>query len=490
MKNTYQPYVKIGFLTWVLLGLGLGQVQAQQVSGGREIWTLDACIEYAIQNNLTVKQNDLQVQISENNYLQSKIERYPDLNGNASQTFSWGRAIDPTSNDFVNQQINSNRFSLSSNMTIFNGQSITNTIKRNKLNIEVDRKNAQQSRYDVSLNVAINYLNILLNKELLDVAQKNVESTQQQLDRTQKLFDAGAVAENDVIDLKATLANNELAVVTARNTLNLSIIGLQQSMNYDIDPDFNIEDVPIESLEVQPIAEAPAAIYREALLTQPNVKGAEINIESAAYDVDIARSGRYPTLTLNGSITSNFSDAARQVDFVTTGLEIQEIGVVEGTGQAVTSEVPVTERQVNDYPFFDQLSDNRFQQLTLNLSIPIFNRWAVKSNIQNSLIRQRIAETNSQNVKLQLRQTIEQAYADALAAYETFRSREQQVAALELSFETTEKRYLAGAANIVDYNLARINRDNARSDMVRAKYDYLFRQKVIDFYIGRPLSIK
>ena len=217
-----------------LIFLG-GQLKAQ----GGKVWTFDECLQTAIKNNPGLQQSQLQVQIDENNYLQSKVERYPNANAQVSQDFNFGRSPDPTSNDFVNRAFSSNNFGFSASMPLFNGFSISNTIKRNRTQVDMSKLDAQQAEYDLSLDVSLAYLNILLNQELFEVAEQNVLSTQQQLDRTQKLFDAGAVAENDVIDLKATLANNELAVVSAENDLRISKANLQQFMNIEVTDNFH-----------------------------------------------------------------------------------------------------------------------------------------------------------------------------------------------------------------------------------------------------------
>ena len=440
----------IAFLLFTILVM-LSPLKAQD-QPGNNVWSLQQCIQYATKNNVAVMQSDLTVQTSENNYLQSKVSRLPSVNANASQALNWGRSSNPFTNEFVNQRINSNNFSLSGQVILFDGFNVTNTIKQNQLLVEANRLDASQSRYDVSLNVAISYLNILLNKELLAVAEQNVLSTREQLDRTQKLFDAGAIAEKDVIDLKATLANNELAVVNAKNQVDLAKVNLQQFMNFPISDNFDVQSVPIESLNVTEFAETPEAIYNTAESTQPSVRSSDIRIQSSEYSIELAKAGRYPTLSLNGVLFTGYSSATPNSDF------------------------------------FNQLSNNFRQQVSLNLSIPIFNRWQVKNNINNSILNKRISELTAKNTRLQLRQNIEQAYANAKAALNTYQAREKQVEATELAFETNKRRYEAGASNIVDFNLARINRDNARSDMVRAKYDYLFRKKVLDFYQNKPLD--
>ncbi len=438
-----------------ILCLHAHSAQAQDQPTAKN-WGLQDCIDYAIKQNITIQQSDLQIQVDENNYLQSKASRYPDLNGFANQQFNSGRSIDPFSNQFVTKTINSNNFSLNTSITLFNGFRIDNTIKRNQINVNLSRLSAEQARYDVSLNIALAYLNILLNQELLSVTRQNVLSTQTQLDRTQKLFDAGAVAENDLIDLKATLANNELAVVNAENSIMISSLNLQQLMNLEVSPDFEIVPVEIDALEVNDFNETSQQIYQTAEGFLPSIRQAELAVERDEYNIEIAKAGRYPTLTASGSIFTGFSSATSDFDPTKT--------------------------------FFPQLGDNLRQQLSLGLSIPIFNRWQTKTQINNSLINKTSTELTARNTRIQLRQTIEQAYVDAKSALNTYRAREQQVRALSLTYDNTKIRYEAGAANVVDFNLAKITLDNAKSDLVRAKYDYLFRQKVLDFYQNKPLS--
>ncbi len=465
------------------------KLQAQDRPAG-DVWSLQGCIDYAIKQNITIQQSDLQIQIDENNYLQSKINRYPDLNGFANQQFSSGRSIDPFSNQFVNRTINSNNFSLSSSITIFDGFRISNTIKRNQINVNLSRLSAEQARYDVSLNIALAYLNILLNQELLAVAQQNVISTQTQLERTQKLFDAGAVAENNLIDLKATLANNELAVVNAENSIMISSLNLQQLMNLEVSPNFQVEPVNVDALEVTDFAESSQQIYQTAEGFLPNIRQAELAIERDDYNIEIAKSGRYPTLSANASVFTGYSSAgATRFTRVLTGSETQEIGFLTGDPNVTVSSLfPVSSLVESPYTFFPQLGDNIRQQVGFSLSIPIFNRWQVKNQINNAGIGKKITELSARNARIQLRQTIEQAYVDAKSALNTYRARERQVEALTLTYDNTKIRYEAGAANVVDFNLAKITLDNAKSDLVRAKYDYLFREKVLDFYQNKPLS--
>lgn len=473
---------------YVLLCLLFWQFQsfAQEKPAGA--WGLKDCIDYALKSNISIKQNELNVRTAENNLLQSKASIYPSINANISQGFNFGRSIDPFTNAFVNQQIRSNSFDLTASMTLYSGNRLQNTIKRNSLDLEVSRLNAEQTRYDASLNIAIAYLQILLNKELLEAAKKQVESSKQQLERLEKLFKAGSIAENDIIDLKATLANDELTVINSENQLRISKLNLMQLINLPADESFEVQAVNVENVEIADYVETPENIYNTAESTMPNIKSADMSIRSSEMSIEIAKSGKYPTLSLAAGLSSGYSSARSKFE-QTASTTTQEIGfLTNNPSETVSSIVPIVNTTELPYAFTDQVGDNFSQFISLRLSIPIFNGWQVKNNINNAVLSKQNFEYTAQSRRIQLRQDIEQAWVNAKVAVSTYNARKRQVEALELSFETTEKRYEAGASNIVDFNLAKINLDRAKSDLIRAKYDYLFRTKVLDFYQNKPLD--
>ncbi|TAE73400.1 MAG: TolC family protein [Bacteroidetes bacterium] len=490
MKNSRIPKQSY-ILPWLLLiciwfFIGTKKAKAQEKT--TNVWNLQSCIDFAQKNNITIMQNDLAVQTNQNNLDQSKLVRYPTLNANASQNYNFGRSVDPFTNQFVNQQVNSNNFALQASVNLFNGFQTKNTIKRNQKEIEIAKLNVEQAKNNVSLNVALEYLNVLQAKELLLVAEKNVNSTQTQLERTEKLFKAGAVAEGDLINLKATLANNNLAVTNAKNQILLAKVRLQQQMNMPADEQFEIENVNIDNLQVTQIAETPAQIYQSAEAIMPNIKSADETIKSRMYSIEIARGGLLPTLNLNGTLFSGYSNATKKFGFQPITFNTIVGFVNNDPTLPVNSVVNSGIRTVEDYHFAEQVADNFRQQIGFSLNIPIFNQGQVKNNIANSRINLRNAELQSKLVRNQLRQTIEQAYVDALSAYNTFTARSTQAEAQQQSFAIQEKRYNAGASNLADFTISRINRDNASTDLIRSKYDYLFRKKVLDFYQGKPLN--
>lgn len=483
-----QLIVALGFLIACMFSCDTsGKAQDIKPAGG--VWSLEDCIQYGIKNNIGVQQSDIQIQTANANFQQSKFARYPSLNANASQGLNWGRSVDPFTNQFVTQQVNSNNFSLSGSITLFNGFRLQNAIRQNANTLEINQLNTEQAKQTLALNIAVAYLNVLQNQELLRTATTNLLSSQAQLERTQKLFQAGAIAELDVINLKATIANNQLAITTAQNALNNGKVTLQQQMNHPIEGDFEVKTVNVDNLAINDLVETPIQIYQTAEGSQPNIKSADKAIIGSEIAIEQARSGLYPTLSLNGTLFSGYSSATSKYNTNTT-LIPQTIGYVNNDiNQPVISLYPSTERTKIAYPFFSQLQDNFRQQLSLQLSIPIYNGRFTRTQIGNAVLTKRNSELQAKQVRNQLRQTIELAYIDAKNAFQTYQARQEQVKALNNSFDMTDRRYQAGASNIVDYNLAKNSLDNAKSDLVRAKYEYLFRKKVLDFYMNKPLTM-
>ncbi len=487
-KNSRQLFL---FLAGLGVAFGL-QAQGQtevKASGSSGAWSIQQCIDYAVEHNIDIKQTSLSIKTNEYNVRQSKLARYPSVNASLSQGLNFGRSINPITNEFINTRTLTNNFSIDASVTLWNGNKLQNTVKRDLNTIEVSKMDLKASTNTVSLNIAVSYLDVLLNQELLVAARKQVASTKEQLTRTEKLFKAGSVAENEVINLRATLSNDELQVVNAGNNLNLAKLRLMQLMNLPTseNPNFEVERIDVENLVTQPNNETPQQIFDVAKNSQPIIKSAELSVMNSDVAIKIAKADQYPNLTLNAGIITRYSDAG--VLTPETGEVVNvPVGFVDGTNQVVLT--PRNVREERPYTFSQQLSDNLSQYVSLRLSIPIFNGGQVKRNIATSIIQKRQAELTLQNRKNQLRQDIEQAYSNAKAAQNTYDARVKALQSQQLAFEIGQKRFNAGAMNSVDFNIAKINRDRAQSDMIRAKYDYLFRTEVLNFYLDKPLDFK
>jgi len=480
-----------------LLCAGLSMAFGLQAQGQTEnkstntsgVWSIQKCIDYAIEHNIDIKQNALTIKTNEYNVMQSKLNRYPSVNASANQAVNFGRSINPITNEFINTRTLTNNFRIDASVTLWNGNRLQNTVKRDLQTIDISKLDLKATTNTVSLNIATAYLDVLLNQELLVAARQQVASTKEQLDRTDKLFKAGSVAENEVINLRATLSNDELQVVNAENNLNLAKLRLMQLMNLPASESSNfvVENIDVENLVAQPHNETPQQIFDIAKNSQPVIKSAELSVMNSDVSIKIAKAGRYPTLTLNAGISTNYSDAGRLTP--ETGVIVNDpVGFVQGTNDVVL--VPRNVREERPYVFTQQLSDNLTQGISLRLDIPIFNGGQVKRNIATSIIQKRQAELTLQNRKNLLRQDIEQAYNNAKASHNTYDARVKALQSQQLAFEIAQKRFNAGAMNSVDYNIAKINRDRAQSDMIRAKYDYLFRTEVLNFYMDKPLDFK
>ena len=452
-----------------------------------ELWTLEECVNYAWENNLTVRTNELNQRQNEINLKEAKFSRLPDLSGRGSVGQQFGRTINPNTNEFTSNDVIGGSMSLNSSVTLYRGGQILNTIKRNELDLKASEYDLEKAKNDIGLTVATNFLNVLLNREQLSNARFQLQVTQEQLERTKKLVEAGSLPMTNQLDLESQEASNQVQVVNAENNLNLSMLNLKQAMQMPAQESLDIVAPDVEVGQLSSVSQNPNEIYQIALANQPDIKSADLGIESGALGIKIAKAAFLPNLTLSGSISSNFSDAAQ------TGSNIQTfqvpIGAVEGTNQRV-----VTERSVptvfEDTPFFTQVDNNLGQSIGFGINVPIFNRYSNSASLQRAQITKQRAEITALNTRNTLRQNIETAYNNALASLKSYEATEKRVEALAESFRVVEQQYNAGGANFTDYQVASNNLFAARADLVRTKYEYIFRTKILDFYLGNPLTLK
>jgi outer membrane protein len=482
-------YIKV--LIFILLSHSV--VMAQEVKQ----WTLQECVDYALENNLSVKRSALNVQTSDINLKQAQFSRLPNANANGSYAFNWGRSIDPTTNLFVdNQRIVSSNAGVNSSVTLFNGLSIQNSIKQNKFSQKASEETLEDTKNNVIFNVINNYANVMFARELFENAKKQLESTEQQVSLTEKRVKAGSLPNSSLLDLLAQKATNELNLINRENDYINSKIQLKQTLQ--LPPASGIEIVvPELGDNITPVLDITAIeIYNIALNNQPNIRAAGFNTTSADYAIKAQRGNLYPTLTLSGGLSTQYSDAADRLRFVPDGgaptiIQNPEIGFVQGSNVPVlsneNSEIP-SGNLVDGYTFGDQYGDNLRKFISLSLNIPIFNGFSARNNLQRSVISKDQAVITESETKYQLWQTIEQAYNNVQAAAKSHNASLKQVEAREESFRVTKQRYDLGAVNFTDYQIAENDLFQAKSDLLRAKYDYILKLKVLDFYQGKPLD--
>lgn len=463
--------------------------QAQPVPLGP--WSLQEAVEYAWSNNIQVEQSKLQVESSEINYLQNKLNRLPTLNGQATHSYAFGRSIDPFTNQFTTDPIRFNNFSLFSSVDIFAGFQVHNQIKARYALLEAARQDARSVRNIVGLQVTDAYLQVLLNKELADIAQLQVTTSQQQRERTQKLVEAGSLPQANLYDVESQLATDEVTAINAENNLELARLNLLQALQLPATENLEIEPIEVDMSGLALTTTSPQEIYAIALSNQPEIRAAENRQEGSRYGLQAAKGGLYPRISVSGNITTQYSSIGADQTFVTGEFEEIETGYLQSDpSQKVISLVPTNQVIVSEIPFMDQIDFNRRENISINLNIPIFNNYQARSQVGLAKIERRNADLELIQAKNQLRTSIEQSYADARAAAKRYAALEKQVEALELAFRNAETRRDVGAISTYDYTFAKNNLDRARAELSQAKYTYVFRLKVLDFYLGNPLSFE
>jgi outer membrane protein len=473
------------------LALSFGTVsysQAQQEPKDG-VWSLHDAINYAVKHNLQVRQRQVNAQTSQINANQSKFDLLPAVNGSASHVYNYGSSVDPLTSEFRTQEIRSNNLSVSANVPIFQGFQLQNRIKQNRLNLEADQMDVESSQNDVTLQVLTSYLNILFADELLKTAELQRNSTLQQLDRTRILFKAGSVAETNVLELQAQLATDDLAMINAQNQREISRLGLMQQLNLQNPDRFEILIPEIPEPDAEPVAINTRQVYDVAVQTLPQVRSAELRVRSAEKGFDFAKGAYYPRLSFNTGIFTGYSSARLSPTTTTIEGEFdrQTIGFLDPNGNnPLTVWFPKSTR--GEYSFNEQINDNLGKSVGFSLGVPIFNGLQVRNNVQRAKLAQHAAQLNADIAKNQIRQTIEQASTDAIAAQRRYVAAKQQVASLEQSFRNAELRLNSGVINSVEFNVIANNFRRAQSDLIQAKYDYTFKLKVLDFYQGKDIS--
>jgi outer membrane protein len=446
-------------------------------------WTLQQCIEHAMKNNLQVRIAILNNELNQANLKQSRANVLPNLNFGANNTYNFGKTIDRFTNQFANTRVQSINLGLQTQWNLFNGLQNYHTIKQNEINLMTGKYDIDRTKNDVSLNIANAFLQIVLARELVNITQNQVNTTNTQLTRIKKLVDAGALPKFNQYDVESQLSSEELNVVNAQNQLNIANLNLALLLNLNPE-EFSISKPEVPNPNDLPLNFTAQQIYASALSNQPIIKSAENQVLSAEKGVKIAKSAVSPSLVFSGSLGTGYSGLAQQI----AGYDstIATIGYT-AVGDKVYSLFvnPVLEKS----PYGTQFKDNFNRSLGLTLNIPLFNNLQTHTAITRSKINVESARLQLLQAKLDLQRTILQAYTDANGALKKFNATEKSVIALKESFKYVEQRYNVGAANSVDYNTQKNNVTNAEAQLLQAKYEYIFKAKVLDFYLGKAIVL-
>ena len=423
------------------------------VLGQTKQWTLTECIERALQENISINQRRLTNKSAELTLEQSKATRIPTLSGSTSQGFNFGRSLDPYTNTYVAQNIASSSFGLNSTLSLFNGFQTVNSIKKNELDLKAGTLDLEKNMKDVTLNITLAYLQILFAYEQVENAKIQLESTQSQVEKTQKMVNSGTLPIGNLYAIESQMSTDKYSLVNAQNQLSISKVNMMQMMELPADPSFDIyrPDMSEFGVEVLP-AGTPDNIYAKALELQPEIESSEIKVASAETNLKISKGSLYPRLSLNAGINSAYSD-----------------------------------QRLRTFP--EQLNDNLSQSIRFNLSIPIFNQKQTITQIQKSEIIVSSTQLNALETRNQLRKSIEQAYNDMVAAQHNYEAVQGQLVTSETSFRDSNRKYELGMITATDFLIAKNNFETAHTNLTRAKYNYLFMSKILDFYEGNPIEL-
>jgi len=484
-KSINQKSILKRFINALLIFLFLLPVLA--ASSQVKEWSLEDCINYALDSNINVKKQLLLVESQKAQLLQDYLIMLPDLNAGATHGYNWGQTVDRYTNQFATKRVQSNNFYLGTQLNLFQGLRQINTVSQAKLDYAAVQYDLDLMMDDISIAVAGYYLDILFNEEILSVAKEQREITQLQVNRMQKMVEAGTMARGDLLNLEAQLATEELQVVEAENRLMISYLSLQQLIDHPYSPAFKIETPDLKPIEAPQVVLTPKNVYDVALTQRPEIKGAEMRVESARKGISIARGYLIPTLSFTGSWATGYSGASQQESGL-TGTETVPIGYLGSN----PSDLVYTNYDIYDYetiPFADQLNDNQNKSLQLNLQIPIFNGWQVRTAISQAKIRKEEADLSLKQAKLDLDKKIQQAYADAVAALKNYNASEKKVNAQQEAFKYAEQKMEVGLLTSLEYNETKKNLTSAESDLLQAKYRFIYTSTVLDFYMGNPLTL-
>ena len=426
--------------------LGAFQLQAQ------ETWDLQRCITHAIEHNLSIKQKEAARNQSEVELNTAQWSRMPNLNGNIGQSFNFGRALQ-ADNTYGNRNTRNTNFSLGTNIPLFTGMQIPNNIALSKLNLKAATEDLAKAKEDISIQVASYFLQVLFNEELTKIARNQVALSQEQLDRKVAFFQNGKASEAEILEAKSRLAQDQLSLVQAENNHQLALLDLSQMLELPSPENFRISVPDIDGFTAD--LSMPEEVYAQAMMNKPAIKAAQYRLQGAEKSIKIAQSGYYPQLSFGAGIGTNY--------YHLSGIE--------------------------NAPFSTQWDQNMNKYLQFSLSIPIFNRFQTRNRVKSARIQHTALSWQLEESKKALYKEIQQAYYNALAAESKYKSSQSASESAEASFRLMSEKYANGKASATEYNEMRTAWMKALSDGVQAKYEFVYRSKILDFYKGVPLVL-
>lgn len=444
--------------------------------------SLKDCIDQALNNNISIKQASVSREAANINLQQAKSNLLPDLNGSFGYGYNTGRTVDPLTNGYINQQLASSNVSISSGLVLFNGMRLQNLIRMNRTEAQLATENWNQARENITLQVILNYLQVLSNEDLLNIARAQAAVTAKQVERLSLLVSEGAAAQYQLEELKGQLSGEEISKVNAANALQQAKLNLCQLMNIPYHATLSLQKDSI-SMESGMYKDDPAAIFEQASKNFPASKAGRLSIKSAQTNLRIAKAAYYPLLSLNANLGSSYSSLAET---------LKPAGISEiATGNYVElggAEIPVMTRQQqfssSATRYGTQLNNNLGKFIGLSMQIPLFNRMQTRNSVRLAVTNLKSRKLESENQQLILKQSIEQAYLDMTGAFQRMELLRSQVKNFEESFRAAMIRLESGVLNITEFLISKNNLDRSRINLLQSAYEFRFRTKVLDYYKG------
>ncbi len=438
-------------ITYLLFVALFASLQAQ------EVWSLERCINYALDNNIKIKQGVITTEYQQNQLKQTKFSRLPNLNGQMSQNLNFGRSLtyDNTYKDINSSQTD---FGVSTNVPVFQGFIITNNISKLELDLQASIEDLSKAKSDISVNIASTFLEILFAKDLVKVSEDQLSVTNLQIKQINEKVEAGSLARGSLLEIEAQAAGEELNLVNAKNQLQIARLRLTQLLELPSSDSFDVEVPALPEINAQASIVSASEVYKSAVLTRAEIKGADLRFQSSQYQLKMAKGALYPSISLYANIYDSYNNKYTDIN-----------------GKNIS--------------FSDQLRNNQRKGIGAQMNIPIFTRFQNKLQIDNARLQVLNTELELENTKKLLRSDIETAQTTAIAALNRFNSNQKAVSSMKEAFRYSEEKFGVGLVNAVEYNTAKTKLAKSESDLLQAKYEFIFRTKILDFYRGLPLTL-
>ncbi|HRR49505.1 MAG TPA: TolC family protein [Bacteroidales bacterium] len=415
-------------------------------------WSLEECIKYAWDNNLMVKQKEISVNQSNNNVFQSKMDYLPSMNASVSHSMNWGRSVNMQDLQIVENKLSqSMSASLNASLTLFEGLQKTNNLKSKEVLLQISELDVKRTKNQLALQISKNYLEVMLAKEILKSADQSLASVEEQVKRTEKLVDAGSVAYSSLLEIQSQLATERVQVVSAKNQVNSALLTLRQLLDLSYDTHFDILTPDLGVMISEFDGESVDSLY-ELSRDLPEIQSALLNQKNSKLQLSVAKGASYPSVSFSAGYGTYYSDQREET-------------------------------------MMDQFNENRNPSISFGLRIPIFNNWQTNTAIRNAHLNVKSAEIDLKTAEQTLFKEIQQANNDAIAYFEKYKASIENVKSMEESFRYVQQKFEIGVLNATDYTVAKTNLFKAMSDLLQAKYQFVFQLKVLDYYKGIPITL-